>query len=1050
MSVDPVSIGVKVAMYAATTALTMSQKIEGPRLDSLDVTTADFGTPMDYFWGKKRLEGCPIFWAEKLREKKTTSKTKGGKYSEYKYFGTFGVIIADHHIDSVSRIWMDKHLVYDVTSPGPIAAGGSVFAGLSRRPVKLTRGRNMRIYDGTQVTPDPRMESWCEDRYGADSCPAYKDVSYIVFEDLPLEKFGNRIPQITVEAISAENGNAIYEVRATGQSSGAIFVPSFSGDILTYIDSDIEWWDAANRVKMGNSSLIYNFGGANGGQVVLDDAGNAWYMGFEVAGVDLAAAIIKIPVMGVASIMVDLGTDYDPIDGPRARWMGEYYKARNSGGYTRNGTIVPDTDSYRDFFWHESGERWAVTQPIGSSNEISLRNIDSDGGFTFTGLVTRSSVSDATALHVAEYHHFFVVSDNRWYAIDDETGAIKASGTKTWTRNPDALYSPNIVSWFGETNEEYSLEDGSLIRTVTISGAPNTHEWVYEPVTHAIIARPQFEANLYFQYVDRITGASVNLATVIQDTADRCNATVDTSDLTQTVTGYSVTQGSGKDWIGPLLDIHDVDARPHDFSLQFLTRGDAAIGTILTKDFVREQDEDRYTVTIKQDTDLPRKLSLTFADANKDQQVNTVLAQRPLDAMDSVREQQIDLGTYVATPPEAQKFADRYHRRLWNERETINNALTAQYLGLEPGDAYTVSLDGVTRYATAKKVTLSGGRINVEWTRGSTSLHNLGTGEGAEMDGRDDDVIFVPDMSKGFVLDIPLIQDSDSEVSPLLYYGVGSFGGDWPGGAIFEADLDANEYTLWNSVESSAKTTWGYATEALPTANPNLWDRGNEVNVRTFGTLTSCTEADIDASPTTNLALLGDELINFTTATLEADGTYTLSGFKRGRRGTEWARATHVAGDAFVLAANLEADAVGLSEVGEDFSFKAQTLGRDLGGAEVIEVDFTGASLKPYAPARVKYSTDGTDLTGTIIRRTRVGGAWGSTASVALSENSEAYEIDVYVGSTFKRTISITSTNIFTYTAAMMATDGTSLSSRPTFNVYQMSDAVGRGYRLAA
>jgi hypothetical protein len=58
----------------------------------------------------------------------------------------------------------------------------------------------MRIYLGTETQDaDPRMESWCEDRYGADSCPAYKGTAYIVFEDLPLEKFGNRIPQISVE-----------------------------------------------------------------------------------------------------------------------------------------------------------------------------------------------------------------------------------------------------------------------------------------------------------------------------------------------------------------------------------------------------------------------------------------------------------------------------------------------------------------------------------------------------------------------------------------------------------------------------------------------------------------------------------------------------------------------------------------------------------------------------------------------------------------------------------------------------------------------------------
>jgi hypothetical protein len=58
--------------------------------------------------------------------------------------------------------------------------------------------------------------------------------------------------------------------------------------------------------------------------------------------------------------------------------------------------------------------------------------------------------------------------------------------------------------------------------------------------------------------------------------------------------------------------------------------------------------------------------------------------------------------------------------------------------------------------------------------------------------------------------------------------------------------------------------------------------------------------------------------------------------------------------------------------------------------------------------------------------------------------------VDVYNGGTLKRTISVSGTNTFTYTAAQMAADGNTVSSPPTVNVYQMSDAVGRGFALAA
>jgi hypothetical protein len=52
-----------------------------------------------------------------------------------------------------------------------------------------------------------------------------------------------------------------------------------------------------------------------------------------------------------------------------------------------------------------------------------------------------------------------------------------------------------------------------------------------------------------------------------------------------------------------------------------------------------------------------------------------------------------------------------------------------------------------------------------------------------------------------------------------------------------------------------------------------------------------------------NAAVLGDEIIQFRTATLLLANSrrYRLSGLLRGRRGTEWAVDTHTAHDRFVM-----------------------------------------------------------------------------------------------------------------------------------------------------
>jgi hypothetical protein len=355
---------------------------------------------------------------------------------------------------------------------------------------------------------------------------------------------------------------------------------------------------------------------------------------------------------------------------------------------------------------------------------------------------------------------------------------------------------------------------------------------------------------------------------------------------------------------------------------------------------------------------------------------------------------------------------------------------------------------------------VAGGRIDCTWTRDEVNLAALNTATtGPAMDARDTEVITYPSPVRGFVIDAPYRWDGDADVRPLLYSAAGSYGGlAFPGTTIWE-QTGAGDSAAYDQLFAtiSAGATWGTCSSTLGTVpSPWLWDRGNTLTVMLQeGSLTSASEADIDADPTLNLILVGRpgawEYLNFTTATLNMDGSYTLSGLKRGRRGTEWACAGHATGEVFVVASALDVDEMGTDDIGGSLSFKAQSLGRSLDAAPAIAVDpYSGATLKPYAPANIKWAYNGTDLTGTIARRTRIGGAWVGGSTIPLSEVSEAYEVDVYNGLTFKRTITVSATNVFTYTAAMATADGITLPAPPSVQIYQMSDAVGRGYALAA
>jgi len=1039
---------VAVALTAAQIALGMARKIKGPRLEDLSVSLADYGTPIPRFWGKRRLQP-QIIWAEHLREKKTTSKTKGGKFQEYKYYGTWAMLICDHEIDSVSRIWLDKHLVYDRTTTGPISIG-SFFA--NRDGVKLRQGKNYRVYDGTQTVPDPRMEDWCEDRYGADTCPAYTGSAYIVFEEVPLEKFGNRIPQVTVEAINNEVDNFPYEVI---DLEGPFASPQFSTDGVTVYNlsvSEFQKIDVPTRSVLGANFLQT----AGAGPYAVTPNGL-----FATNGLGTAIYFITFDGFSTDTGVVTAGWSGVHYAGGKILLSPGSFVGMSVGVYAGGTTLTAVSTNHLPSHFFTSTEGDAIGVGTTSGNVLSIG--PALGSATLNDTSAYSTSGEAFGFDSGA--NYIVLQDDHLFLIDKITYTIVSAVSGVSTTIPWSTFQaiPAGADTFWVGRSEYKSSDLSTIRTIDPTdwavpgGLGEVGSPLYDAVNHALLSgTTSLDPKLIVRYLDRIDSDGVQLKEVVDDVSGWCGLTTqDSTALTQTVLGYSVTQGTGKDMLAPLLDIHDVDPRPHDFSIQFVNRGASASGTLLTADFVKN--DPRYSITVQQDTDLPRRLTYNFADEGKDQQTNTVISQRPLDATDSTREETIDLSTYVDTPDGAQQKADRYFRRLWNSRERPKNALTHQALALEPADVTTLNLDGVTRHVRLEKLTITPTTVECEWVRDEVTLSLLNGRTGGTMDGRDPETLYIPGPTKGFILDAPLVQDADNDVNPILYYAAGGYTPTWPGAAIYRGD-DGTFDDLYGYVESTSGATFGMATEVLDTADPNLWDRGNTVEVQVYGMLTNATEAEINEDPTLNLCALGDddrwEYLNFTTATLTGTSglanVYTLSGFKRGRRGTEGNVGNHAEGDQFLVLSAAVPTEIGTDEIGNNMAFKAQTPGRNVDGATEIDLTYDGNSLKPYAPARLKTYYDGTDLQCTIIRRTRVGGAWTGGSTIPLAENSEDYEVDVYNGSTLKRTITVSDANTFTYTSAMAAADGITLPALPTFNVYQMSDTAGRGFALAA
>ena len=150
------------------------------------------------------------------------------------------------------------------------------------------------------------------------------------------------------------------------------------------------------------------------------------------------------------------------------------------------------------------------------------------------------------------------------------------------------------------------------------------------------------------------------------------------------------------------------------------------------------------------------------------------------------------------------------------------------------------------------------------------------------------------------------------------------------------------------------------------------------------------------------------ELIQFQDIAL-SEGVYTLTTLLRGRRGTEVFTGGHAVGDLFVL---LDGDGVtrrplGLDRLGDTLHYRAVGRGGELRDARTAQLTLAGNDLKPYAPAQLEATGSwGSNVTLSWQRRTRVGGELiDGSGEVPLAEDSEQYDLEILFGNAVVRVV---------------------------------------------
>lgn len=208
------------------------------RLNDLTVQKSGYNEVIPTLYGTNRIAGN-IIWASDIREVQNTYVTsykagKGGKkvYQnniEYYYYANIAIGICKGEVTELSKVWADTDLI-DIS--------------------KYT----YRFYKGTE---DQEPDSLIQSFEGIEKTPAYRGLCYIVFENLPLAEFGNRIPNFTFEV----SRTFIQEDEVESVIEGVNIIPGcgefvYDTEIVSHVNGMIWYntWFPNNYITRANQN----------------------------------------------------------------------------------------------------------------------------------------------------------------------------------------------------------------------------------------------------------------------------------------------------------------------------------------------------------------------------------------------------------------------------------------------------------------------------------------------------------------------------------------------------------------------------------------------------------------------------------------------------------------------------------------------------------------------------------------------------------------------------------------------------------------------------
>lgn len=422
---------------------------------------------------------------------------------------------------------------------------------------------------------------------------------------------------------------------------------------------------------------------------------------------------------------------------------------------------------------------------------------------------------------------------------------------------------------------------------------------------------------------------------------------------------------------------------------------------------------------------LPAMVSVVHYEPSRDYQQGL---QRIRDGGNGRRELRIDMPVTLDAG-RAKGHAEAALHRLRIERTSGKIRLPWRYIDLAPGHRIVLPGDlGDWRVAT---VLLDRMEVEAELVLESAALPamlNSDPGRSlAETDLPHGPTVF-------HLLDLPPLDDNVATSPRVAVAAAGPLPGWRRAGLLVSLD----DGMSWNEAGgTAAPAIIGTTRTALGPASALLQDDASTIEVALLNDTMAVHSATPDALlGGANVALVGDELVQFRDAMPLGENVYRLTGFLRGRRGTEWAIGSHGAQERFIL---MERETLAFVDVPAGVD-KIRMIAAGMADAQPQERRLAnpGQALLPPAPVHgtaTKLPNGDVDIRW--VRRSRNGWRWLDGVDAPLVEEGERYRVALTPDHGLQRVIEQAESH-YLYSAVAQAADRADGATHLVASISQM------------